>query len=195
MLSICQSISMFAPLHRWTVSLTAWTLGYRLYRDSANSLSSASKYHTVIAYRVRCDGCTSCGLRRSDQKNMIRSNFGSMSATVDPCSGNILNRQEIFELTTKWNTKKQQQELTLGHLHSAPNPSVDSNSILRWWHVHHDSDCRRAGCSAIHSVDNMRPLPVWIHNLYVYWSLNENEMDLRPYQSTNLRSFAYFVFA
>lgn len=72
-------------------SLSFW------YRLQAWLLSSASKYHSVMAYRVLKAGWTSCGFLLSDQKNRIRSNSGSMSATWS-ChpSGNIRKRPPFF---------------------------------------------------------------------------------------------------
>ena len=63
------------------------------YLRQAWFLSSASKYHRVIAYLVLYAGWTSCGFLLSDQKNSILSKRGSISATWSrQPSGNILKR-------------------------------------------------------------------------------------------------------
>lgn len=59
---------------------------------SAFSFTNAS-WRVWNAYLVWCAGWTSCGFLRSDQKNRMRSNSGSMSATLSlQPSGNIRNK-------------------------------------------------------------------------------------------------------
>lgn len=67
------------------------------YLRQAWLLSSASKYHNVMAYLVLYAGWTSWGFLLSDQKNKILSKQGSMSATWSrQPSGNILSRPPFF---------------------------------------------------------------------------------------------------
>lgn len=111
---------------------------------------------------VWCAGWTSCGFLRSDQKNRMRSNSGSMSATLSlqpsgkirnkpPCSCKIYqthtgkNFKSSLNIIIYWKNKNVCCRGYLVILHQlqiySPPPPRPSNGNIIWWFVL----CRIAG--------------------------------------------------
>lgn len=125
---------------------------------------------------------------------MILSNFGSISATVDPCSGNILASQRIFRM-------KKIYEIVNSHKNS-PQGTPTSHRVPVRIQIVYCGDDASITIRIVH-VQNVVRTVRWIacnHCLCrIMRKLGKICMGWcrrwRPYHSTNLRSFTYFVFA